>query len=169
MKETRSRSGRRRLRFDGYEDVLEDVHRLRATEPRALGNWSLGQVCQHLALAMDKSIDSSLTFRVPLKTRLVVRLLRNRILNGRLPSGFNLPPEGAPLLPEPVEVQEGLAALQRAIARLNATTQRVPHPVFGRMNRAQWDLFHLRHAEMHLSFIVPESSANRQGPYAGRP
>jgi hypothetical protein len=30
-------------------------------------------------------------------------------------------------------------------------------PAFGRMTPAQWDLFHLRHAELHLSHIVPEA------------
>ena len=35
--------------------------------------------------------------------------------------------------------------------------QRVAHPVLGSMNAAQWELFHLRHAELHLGFIVPEA------------
>lgn len=159
MVETAKRSGRRRLRFDCYEDILQDVRRLSAGETRALGNWSLGQVCTHLALAIDKSIDSTVTFRVPLKTRILVRIFRKRILTGRLPSGFKLPPEGAPLLPEPdASVSDGLVALERAIARLRSTSKRVPHPVFGKMNPAQWDLFHLRHGEMHLSFIVPDDA-----------
>ncbi len=38
----------------------------------------------------------------------------------------------------------------------NTTEQ---HPVFGAMNVEQWNQFHLRHAEMHLSFIVPEGAA----------
>jgi hypothetical protein len=160
MVETAQRSGRRRLRFQCYEDILDDVRKLAAGETRALGNWSLGQVCKHLALAIDKSIDSTMTFRVPLKTRVLVRIFRGRILSGRLPSGFQLPPEAAPLLPEPAAtVSDGLAALEQAIARLRSTSQRVPHPVFGKMNPSQWDQFHLRHGEMHLSFIVPAESA----------
>ena len=30
-----------------------------------------------------------------------------------------------------------------------------PHPVIGRLSAAQWNKFHLRHAELHLSFFVP--------------
>ncbi|MBX9787841.1 MAG: DUF1569 domain-containing protein [Pirellulales bacterium] len=34
-------------------------------------------------------------------------------------------------------------------------TRRVPHPVIGRLSVDQWNRFHLRHAELHLSFFVP--------------
>ncbi len=42
------------------------------------------------------------------------------------------------------------------IDRLNREPQRYPSPVFGKMTKEEWDQLHLRHAEMHLSFYVPE-------------
>jgi len=166
MTETSQRSGRRRLKFHSYEDVLADVRQLAALETRALGSWSLGQVCNHLAKAMDKCINGTQGFPVPLKTRILARIFRNRVLSGRLPSGFKLPPEGAALLPEPMAPADGIAALEQAIVELSKNSRRVPHPVFGKLNVAQWDQFHLRHAELHLSFIVPQAPATSGAPSA---
>lgn len=106
---------------------------------------------------MDLSIDGGLEFRVPLKTRILARLARNRLLKGGIPSGFKLPKQAeAILFREPQNIDGAYAALEKGIARLKTTMRRAAHPVLGRLNAAQWDLFHLRHAELHLSFIVPE-------------
>jgi len=151
-------SGRRRLRFESYADILADVGRLRDQPTRSLGNWSLAQVCQHLATAMQASTVPGPGFSAPLKLRLVGRLFRMRILTGRLYPGFRLPPEAARLLPPPVELSSAIEALEQAVAHLRTTDVRAKHPVFGAMSVAQWDLFHLRHSEMHLSFIQPETA-----------
>jgi hypothetical protein len=49
-----------------------------------------------------------------------------------------------------------LNELRAAIDRLNREPKRAPSPVFGKMTREEWDQLHLRHAELHLSFFVPE-------------
>jgi hypothetical protein len=148
---------RRRLRFLTHGDILTEVRSLAGRPTRQLGNWSLPAITQHLAAAMNLCIDGDVPFRVPLTTRILARIYRKRILNGRLPVGFKLP-EGAVtiLYPEPESMDAAIAELEKAIARLKTTNQRVAHPALGSMNAAQWDLFHLRHAELHLSFIVPE-------------
>ena len=66
---------------------------------------------------------------------------------------------------EPASVAAAIDDLEKAIARLSTTTERHPHPAFGRMNAAQWDLFHFRHAELHLGHIVP-ADADRRPPGA---
>ena len=55
-----------------------------------------------------------------------------------------------------VSTQDGLDQLRTQIERLNREAKRAPSPVFGKMTREEWDQLHLRHAEMHLSFYVPE-------------
>lgn len=156
MIETAKVAGRRRLRFASYEEILDDARRLASGSTRSLGNWTLGQVCRHLAIAMEQSSVGDLRFPVPLRARIFGRLFRSAILNSRIPSGFRLPNEASSLIPEPISPELGLATLQRAIEGLKATSRRVSHPVLGAMTVEQWDLFHLRHAEMHLSFILPE-------------
>jgi hypothetical protein len=159
MIKTSQVAGRRRLRFESYGGIVEEVRRLATVPTRQLGNWSLAQICQHLATAMELCTASGVGFRAPLKTRIVARLFRKALLNGRLPPGFQLPPEAAAVLVrEPASVEAAIAALEQAISGLKQTSQRAPHPVLGSLSASQWDLFHLRHAEMHLSFLVPETA-----------
>ncbi len=148
---------RRRLRFNTHQQIVDEVRRLAARPTRQLGNWSLPAICQHLATAMDRCIDGGIGFHVPLRLRFLARVARRRILNHGLPRGFKLPEQvAAALYPQPESVEAAIAALEQGIARLKTTDQRVAHPVLGNLNAAQWDLFHLRHAELHLGFIVPE-------------
>ena len=157
MVETAQATGRCTLRFNNFDEILDHVHALAARPTRQLGNWSLGQVCQHLGTSMEQCASAERLFAVSLKWRIFGRLVRGRVLKKGLPSGFKLPPEGAAVLvPPPVSVEQGLATLKQGMASLEKTSRRVPHPVFGAMNVDQWHQFHLRHAEMHLSFIVPE-------------
>jgi hypothetical protein len=152
---TKQVSGRCRRHFESLDDVVVEVRSLATQPTRQLGNWSLGQICHHLGVAMDRSTSADKLFPVPLYLRIIGPWIRRRVLTRGLPRGFQLPPEGAVLLPPPVTVDEGLAKLESGIAALSATTRRVPHPVFGAMNVDEWHQFHLRHAEMHLSFIAP--------------
>jgi hypothetical protein len=154
MATTTERQPRRTPRFETFDEILADVRALAERPTRQIGNWSLGQVCQHLGLAMEFSTRAERPFRVPLKLRILGRLARRRVLRDGLPRGFKLPADGQALVPEPVSVEDGLATLERGMAALAATGRRVPHPVLGSMNAAQWHQFHLRHAELHLGHIV---------------
>ena len=90
--------------------------------------------------------------------RLFAPLIKKRLLRGPMSPGFKLPPAAAKeLIPEtPISAEPGLNELRSAIERLNCETHRAPSPVFGKMTREEWDQLHLRHAELHLSFFVPE-------------
>jgi hypothetical protein len=146
---------RRRLRFQTHEQILEEARSLAARPTQQLGNWSLEQIVQHLADAMELCINGK-GFPAPLRIRILARLARRRILNNGLPTGFKLPPAAEAILYRPPQnIEAALTALEGGMARLRSTNQRVPHPVLGKLSPAQWDLFHLRHGELHLSFIVP--------------
>jgi hypothetical protein len=156
MTQTLTKSGRRRLRFNSHEEVLADIRALAAGPTRHLGRWTLPVICQHLAVTVNKCLDGDVAIPVPLHTRIVARIFRNRVLHHRLPGGFKLPKDAeAALFYEPASVAAAIEDLEKAIARLSTTAKRYPHPAFGHMNAAQWDLFHMRHAELHLGFIVP--------------
>jgi len=156
MIDTARVEGRCNRHFESLDDVLAECRALATRPTRQLGNWTLGQICQHLGTGMHLSTCNEDMFPVPFYLRLLGPLLRGRVLKRGLPRGFQLPPEGAALMPPPVSVEEGLATLDAGIAALNESSRRTRHPVFGAMDVAQWNQFHLRHAEMHLSFIVPE-------------
>src|SRR4051794_36516309 len=74
-------ANRRKLRYNTLQDLLEDAEQLSTKQVRTLGNKSYSQILQHLAFAMNGSVDGSvLVFPWPVRT--VARLLRKRILNG---------------------------------------------------------------------------------------
>jgi hypothetical protein len=145
-------AGRRRLHFETYQDVLDDVRALAAGPTRQLGNWSLGEICHHLAKTMDMSIDGSKA-QFPWILRTIGPLFKKRFISRPMPAGYTVP-KGSGLMPEADAT--GVAALERAVARIEQTHQRSPHALFGPMTREEWDQLHMRHCELHLSFIVPE-------------
>ena len=62
------------------------------------------------------------------------------------------------LVPEGADAQTALAELRLAVLRLQHDTDRASHPVFGEMSLDEWDSFHLRHAELHMSFLVAQAA-----------
>ena len=147
---TKAVDGRRTVRYESLNDLLEDAERLANCEARTLGNWTQGQIYKHLAQALDVSIDGADLMPAPM--RFVLNLLfKKKFLSKAIPAGFKAPEK---FVPDETSVDEGLAALRTAVARQNEVSDRAPHPGFGKISRAEWDLFHLRHAEMHMSFIV---------------
>lgn len=151
---TKKVRNRRTLRFETYDDLSAEVDRLAASPVRCLGNWSFGQNCRHLAVVMNKSIDG-FGFRAPWPVRLAASLLKGRILERGLWAGAQLPAIGKELLPDPVEDAAGVSELRTAIARLQRETPMALHPVFGPLTPHDWLRIHLRHAELHLSFVEP--------------
>lgn len=155
---TKSVQGRRHLRFANYDEMLADVHRLAAGPTRQLGNWSLGQICDHLAKAMHTAVDGA-GFSPPWIVKFVGPLLKNRFLTKGMKPGFRLPKSGAALLPSQTDCSAGIAQLEQAVQRLRNEAKRERHGIFGRLSREEWDQLMLRHAEMHLGFILPQAAS----------
>jgi hypothetical protein len=146
---------RRQLHFDTLDDILGDVERLNQGKVKALGNWSGGQVLWHLATVMNGSIDG-ISMTVPWFMRLLGRMLKRRVLTKGMPPGYHLKGRAASaLVPPPTSWEDGLQMVRRAIQRQQTETQRGPSPFLGPMTREDWDRLHCRHAELHLSFLVP--------------
>jgi hypothetical protein len=158
--DTRSVKGRRKLAFRSLEDVLAEAERLARDPARTLGNWSIGQILDHLAAWMEFSIDG-VPARVPWLVRLFARPFRSWVLRRPMPAGFRWPEETAKrVCPQrPVSVEEGLEHLRRAVGRLRAESRRAPSPLLGKLTPDQWEQLHLRHAEHHLSFVVPADTS----------
>jgi Protein of unknown function (DUF1569) len=133
-----------------------DIDRLNNCQVKVLGNWSQGQIYRHLALAFNGSIDG-LPFVFPWYVRIVGKMFKKKLLAGPMPAGLKLPARGGPeMIPPPISTEEGLADLRAAIARLESEPKRTRHPVFGEMTREEWNTAHLKHASLHMSFLVPQ-------------
>ena len=151
---TKQVAGRRTLRFSSYQEILDDVHALASKPTRQLGNWSLGKICMHLAAAMNMAIDGP-PFKPAWYIRTVGPLLKKRFLSRPMTPGFQLPRNAGTLLPGDSDTAEGVAALEKAIQRLQQTRERKRHVIFGHLTHEEWDRLQLLHSAMHLSFIVP--------------
>lgn len=150
---TKKVEGRRTVHYDSLNDLLADAERMSNSNVHTIGNWSLGQILKHLAMSLDSSIDGT-GFRLPAPMRLVMRvLMKHKFLNVALPPGFKTT---AKFTPGETTTEAGLSALQTAIERQRHESSRIDHPAFGKLTNQEWENFNLRHAEMHMSFVIPD-------------
>jgi len=152
-------TNRRQLHFDCLEDIRNDVEQLaKRKEVRSLGNWSAGQILTHLSVAMNGSIDDTIP-KLPGIVRFLLRLfIKHKMLNKPMTAGFHLPNKAAAvLIPPPTNWEEGLRNFRQAMQRLITEPMRAPSPVVGPMTNEEWVKLHCRHAELHLSFLIPSS------------
>ena len=148
---TKKVKGRRTVRYESLDDLLADAEQIASSNVRTLGNWSLGQIFKHNAMALDSSIDGS-DFSMPAPVRFLMTLLMKRkFLTKSLPPGFKSTDK---FIPAETSTEEGLAALREAVDRQLRDSKRVPHPGFGKLTNKEWNDFNFRHAEMHMSFVV---------------
>lgn len=157
---TKKVTGRRELRYSSYDELLADMQQLAATDVKTLGNWSYGQILRHLARSLDVMIDGS-PFSVPAPMRWMMRLVfKKKFLTKSLPAGFRLPKSAQGLVPDPASVEEGLKEFKTALQRIRSDSTRAPHGGFGELTNEEWDQFAIRHAEMHMSFVVPVTASS---------
>jgi hypothetical protein len=70
-------------------------------------------------------------------------------------AGFKLPARARTLLPEDVPLDEALDNLRRALGRFASETPTARHPFLGALASQEWESLALRHAELHMSFVIP--------------
>lgn len=151
---TKKVQGRRTVRYETLDDLLAEAEQLATSDIRTLGNWSLGQNLKHIAMALDSSIDGN-DFKLPAPVRFLMSLfMKRKFLTKSIPAGFK---STAKFIPDETSTEDGLTALREAVARQKQESKRVPHPGFGKLTNKEWEDFNLRHAEMHMSFIVPNN------------
>ncbi len=149
-------TGRRELHFATIGEALADAERLAAGEWQQLGNWSLGRICRHLAQSLDSATDDN-QVAPPLVIGWFAPLFKGWLLKNGLRPGFQMTPSMKPVFmpPDEVETRAGIEAFRVAVDRFESATLPAKSKFLGKMTRDDWIAFHCRHAEMHLSFIVP--------------
>lgn len=135
-------------------DALEEAH-ARGTL-RRLGNHEAGPIFDHLALAMARSFDG-----FPVVAAWWLRLLgpwiKRRVLSRPFRPGFKLSaPIERMVWRDSVSFDDGIRSLREQVARARepGAAPAQAHPIFGRMSPAEWNTYHLRHAELHLNFLT---------------
>jgi hypothetical protein len=147
--------GRRLLNFRSLDEIMPEVDRLQKGSTK-VGNWSLGQMCLHLATVMRRVVDLPEPTSFDSSKWVGEEQKREFFESGVVPEGIptSVPPPDAGTLDD----REAAEELRRAIAHYQTSPGPVaPHPRLGFLTRDQWDRFHCYHAAHHLSFVIPSS------------
>jgi Protein of unknown function (DUF1569) len=148
--------GRRTLAFANLTEVMPEVDRLLAGH-RTVGQWSLGQICNHLSTGIIGSVDG-FPVRLPWVVRkLIGPLIVRRILKeGRMREGVKLPEK---FVPRPGLDARAEAETLRAAIRLfgTHTGPHADHPLTGPLPHETWERLHCIHCAHHLGFASPET------------
>ena len=148
--------GRRTLHFPDLDDIMDDVDRL-LDGHTTVGNWSLAQICRHLATVMRRVVDLPASTPYDASGWVGEERKREFFESGVVPEGIPTSPR---LLPgEALDEREEAEGLRQAIAHYKTSPgPLVPHVLFGFLTREEWDRFHRIHAAHHLGFAVPKAS-----------
>lgn len=149
----------RELKFEQLDDAVVEAESLLRGGYERRGNWTLGQICRHLRLVQDPSIDgypkwmSAFAFLRPLMRRWMLP----RIMKGDSPRGIRTARMFVP--PQQLDDADEVAKFAGSVDRFSRHPGPfVPHPGFGRMNREDLARLHAAHAAHHLRFLDPDSS-----------
>ncbi len=153
--------------------MADEARRLHAAGKVRGKSWSLTQVCEHLALAVEgTSIDPDAISSATIGesgwnslgpfTKLKRRVMKHGLLlSGRFPQGVPSPDFVLPT----ASTEEGTGRFEEMVQRLAAAAERfdakvrradarwVNHPLLGPMTGAQWRRFHTLHARHHFEFM----------------
>ncbi len=143
---------RRSLNFENIGDVLPEVVRLKHSY-RALGTWSLGQTCQHLAGSFHGSIDGFDLRRHRIKRFFLHKQMLRYALTKGIPPNYTVDENLTPR--DDVPLDDAIHAITKAIDRYQKHQGPLhPHPLFGNLSRENWDRIHRIHCAHHLRLIL---------------
>jgi len=153
---------RRALRLNSYDELVREVESLRATGYDRAGQWSLAQICIHLALTMEMSLDGFPKL-MPWPIRLLgrwfflPRVMKHKVMSRRVKGPDYLMP------PNEADDATAVARLRTAAERLKAHQGALkPSPILGDLTSEQWREVHLWHSEHHLSYLIPQTRGQQQ-------
>lgn len=167
QRESSTPTTRRMVRLHTIDDLAAEIdHITQAVEAgkvRPLGKWSPAQVLWHIGKLIELSFDG-FPFRYRRGPQWLIRLLRllawRWLIRLAFRPGFQNPPEASVLEPDPALALAGAAAyLREQIARIRSREQMTQAcSAEGPYSHQQWLYIHLRHAELHLSFLAVKES-----------
>jgi Protein of unknown function (DUF1569) len=149
--------GRRTLAYKNLDDIMPDVDRLLGGHT-TVGNWSLAQICRHLATVMRRTVDLPASTPVDESRRVGEEQKKQFFETGVVPEGIQTSPQLMPS--ESLNEREEVERLRQAIAHYKGSPGPViPHILLGFLTRDEWDRFHCIHAAHHFSFAIPRAGS----------
>ena len=146
----------RELRFDNLNAAIEEARSLLRRGYTRHGHWTLGQICRHLVLVQDPSVDGYPTWMslFAFMRPVMRRWLLPKVLSGDSPRGIRTAPMFVP--PADLDDAREVDAFAESVTRFqDHAGQYAPHPAFGRLSRQRIEEIHSAHAGHHLRFLSP--------------
>jgi hypothetical protein len=146
---------RRTLQFRNTDDVVSDVRALAQSGYLRTGNWSLGQICDHLAIFLRGSIDGFGEMFPWIVRATLGKFVQWQIFRtGAMRTGVKVPKRFLPcdVTPDAAAVEKFIALVERY---KNKAEPMQPSPFFGPLTKDEWTRLHLIHCAHHLSFLTP--------------
>ncbi len=147
---------RRSLQFSEMREVIADIQLLHDAGYDRAGNWSLSQVCDHLAVFFRGSLDG-FTQKLPWIIRVLFgRMIFRSIIRKGMGEGIKVPKGFLP--GDARDDARAATELIELIERFrDHSGEYQPSPLFGQLTREEWTQLHLIHCAHHLSFLVPRN------------
>lgn len=149
---------RTELYFENLADALNDVRVLHNHGWERAGNWSLGQILEHMNLTLRFSFGD-IPFYLPIFIRPFVKLAfwptvrRGKPIQLRGVAPKRLQARQDPDEAETVREFESLVQRHLDISQPFVSI----HPVFGMLSCEDWLLVQKWHVTHHLSFMIPRA------------
>ena len=148
---------RRQLSFNSEDDVIAEVDRLRAGGYAKRGNWSLPQICFHLAVVPRKSLKPpASTAPTPAQQRIQDGFIGTILSTGKPPPGMTPPPD---MIPADTCGDADIESFKAALTQLKS--YRHTHVDFGPMGPVPIETMRkltLVHSAHHLSHLDPKAT-----------
>lgn len=150
----------RTLRFESFDEAMQEAETLAAGPHQTTGSFSLGQIFEHLARTLEIASGNRDAPPSTWFMRTFSRVIRPMVLR-KAATGFKLPgPAQEVLWPsEEVSVEDGIARLREAAEKFRAFDGSIPHVFFGNLSAAQHHQLQCRHFEGHLLRASPVANA----------
>ncbi len=144
------------MKFNSPDQVIADVDQLRARPHHKLGNWTLPQVCRHLAVVIDGNLTPPPTDE-PTPEQIAMKQKFFGMVLGPAGMPDNMP-AGPAVLPPDTCGDEAIDHLKAAFKALSEHTHRcILVGRCGPVLTAEVLQLHLAHAAHHLGFLVPKN------------
>lgn len=147
----------RTLRFESFDEAMQEAETLAAGPHQTTGSFSLGQIFEHLARTLEIASGNRDAPPSTWFMRTLSRMIRPMLLRKAV-TGFKLPGPAQDILwpSKEVSVEDGIARLREAAEKFRAFDGSIPHSLFGNMSVAQHHQLQCRHFEGHLGFVHPQ-------------
>jgi hypothetical protein len=148
---------RRSLSYSTFDEIADDVRRLRRDGYVKAGQWSLPQACHHLNQSLQWSMRPGPFPPDTPEQQASTPRLQQIMASGQLPIGIQAPDH---MQPPPnasdAVIDEFLATLKRYGEHPG---ELAPHRLFGRRSRDELRQLVRIHCAHHLSHLVPAANA----------